>query len=552
MLPDRVFRSDCYPSHAVRINSYSKPKYLLEVLKVIDGMPELATLLASPLGALFSLPVRQCSLSGQLVHQMLCRQLHTTNSEELWFVFAGQPLRFSLTEFHEVTGLDCSPLPAERDLAAATTHAEGSAPYWYSLIGGTLGSVTVKELLRRLKSEPAMPSWRKFRLALVVIVDGILLTRTHPVKASPEVVEMVKDIDFFLSYPWGRHSFHRMLRMVKVGPYIEDTSSLVGKLKQSSLAVHGFPLSIQLFAFKIILAFLSLLRNGDEKYTFLHQRIPCLLKCTTYHTSNILSLEKKIDVRFPPYLFLLSFIFLRIPAANLFSPQLQVIHSQPRPTSSLESGYCDPKVHFLESLLASSYQLTEKDWPGGDSSLPSLQSSRKRTSPSLNSGSSSSGVHNLRTNSKRYTNGSSVNNPRDADTRLDRRLKSFKASILDEVRHLITQNTLVVDASIKPLQPDASQRTSVIPSRRTRSGCAGVSADSFSTRSSANPSFSPPYAKQSPLSDPAIDSHHTVISPVTGVYSPVDPFKSGGSGFPLGNTDVSPPDVMQFFLPFYT
>ena len=236
----------------------------------------------------------------------------------------------------------------------------------------------------------------------------------------------------------------------------------------------------------------------------------------------------------------------------MFFQQLQVIHSQPRPTSSRESGYCDPKVHFLESLLASSYQFTEKDWPGGDSSLPSLHSSRKRTSRSLNSGSSSSGVHNLRTNSKRYTNGSLVNNPRDADTRLDRRLKSFKASILDEVRHLITQNTLVVDASVKPLQPDASQRTSVIPSRRTRSGCAGVSADSFSTRSAANPSFSSPYAKQSPLSDPAVDSHHTFISPVTGVYSPVDPFKCGGSGFPLGNTDVSSPDVMQIFLPFYT
>ena len=79
-----------------------------------------------------------------------------------------------------------------------------------------------------------------------------------------------------------------------------------------------------------------------------------------------------------------------------------------------------------------------------------------------------------------------------------------------------------------------------------------MSVDSFSTCSAGNPSFSPPYAKQSPLSDPAIDSHHTVISPVTGVYSPVDPFKCGGSGFPLGNTDVSPPDVMQIFLTFYT
>ena len=179
--------------------------------------------------------------------------------------------------------------------------------------------MTVKKLLRRLKSEPAMASWRKFRLALVVSVDGILLSRTHPVKASPEVVEMVKDVEFFLRYPWGRHAFHRMLRMVKVGSYIEDTSSLVGKLKQSSLAVHGFSLSIQLFAFKTIPVLLTLLRNGDEKETFLDQTIPCLPKCKTYHTSNIMSLEKQIYVSSPSFISLCcTFFLLLIPSSIIY------------------------------------------------------------------------------------------------------------------------------------------------------------------------------------------------------------------------------------------
>ena len=93
---------------------------------------------------------------------MLCRQLHTTNNDELWFVFGGQPLRFSLTEFHEVTGLDCSALTSEIELASATTHAEGSAPYWYTLIGGKPGFVTMKELVRWLKCEPDMASCANF------------------------------------------------------------------------------------------------------------------------------------------------------------------------------------------------------------------------------------------------------------------------------------------------------------------------------------------------------------------------------------------------------
>ena len=64
VLPERIFKADHYPGHAVRINSYSKPKYLLDIFNVLHGMPELDTLLSSPLGSLFSLHVRQCSISG--------------------------------------------------------------------------------------------------------------------------------------------------------------------------------------------------------------------------------------------------------------------------------------------------------------------------------------------------------------------------------------------------------------------------------------------------------------------------------------------------------
>lgn len=88
-LPERIFAVNRYPGHVVRINSYSRPRYLIDILHILAGMRELDTLLASPLGALFSLPVQHCSLSGQLVHQMLCRQLCTANADEIWFVFGA-------------------------------------------------------------------------------------------------------------------------------------------------------------------------------------------------------------------------------------------------------------------------------------------------------------------------------------------------------------------------------------------------------------------------------------------------------------------------------
>lgn len=46
--------------------------------------------------------------SGKLVHSFLCKERITSNMHEKWFFFARTPLRFSLQEFHAVTGLKIS------------------------------------------------------------------------------------------------------------------------------------------------------------------------------------------------------------------------------------------------------------------------------------------------------------------------------------------------------------------------------------------------------------------------------------------------------------
>lgn len=185
-------------------------------------------------------------------------------------------------------------------MLSATTHAAGSSPYWYKLIGGKLGSVTVEELVTRLKTTPSMPPWQKFQLSLVVIVEGILLCRTQPVKPSVEIVEMVKTVDFFLAYPWGRHAFTRTINMIKVGRHISDISTLVKKLQQSSMAVHSFPLAIQLHAFNSIPLLLTLLPHSDSNSSFRDSLLTTLPKIKSYHTSNILQIEYDPQV-FPPF-----------------------------------------------------------------------------------------------------------------------------------------------------------------------------------------------------------------------------------------------------------
>ncbi|XP_010421463.1 PREDICTED: uncharacterized protein LOC104706920 [Camelina sativa] len=315
-LPERIFADNHYPAHVVCINSYSRPRYLIDILHILAGLLELQILLVSPLESLFSLPVRFCFLSGQLVHQLLCRQLYTPNCEEMWFVYAGQPLRFSLVEFEELTGLSCKPFSLRAVLLSRTTHADGCAPYWYKIIGHDIGSTTVDDLITLLKSEPTMPVWRKFRLALLVIVEGILLCRTQPVKPSLEVVEMVKDIDFFLHYPWGRHSFKRLLRMVTIGDYIADKPALI-----------------------------KFLPHSEDQSTFLDQPLKYLPKCKSYHTYNFLSTEHDPAVLFP--------------------------FSAPSQFRYIALG--DPKRQVLEAIVSSANKFDKSFSFGGDSEDPEEQ-----------------------------------------------------------------------------------------------------------------------------------------------------------------------------------
>lgn len=137
-----------------------------------------------------------------------------------------------------------------------------------------------------------MPGWKKLRLALIVIVEGILICNSQPVRASPEVVEMVRDLDSFFSYPWGRESFLLTMRMVKV----ETLDELVDKLVQSHAATHGFILALQLFVLHSIPMLEQILPDSDDEQTFTTRSLVHLTALKTFHNENILQVENHPEV----------------------------------------------------------------------------------------------------------------------------------------------------------------------------------------------------------------------------------------------------------------
>ncbi|EFH42283.1 predicted protein [Arabidopsis lyrata subsp. lyrata] len=314
--------------------------------------------------------------------------------------------------------------------------------------------------------------------------------------------------------------------MVKVGSYLEDADSLVAKLKQSSVAVHGFPLAIQLFALKYIPLLLTILPNGEDQSTFLDRIIHHLPKCKSFHTSNILRLE--------------------------YSSNLCVLHPQNPDPAFVASEHCDPKVKELERLIASSFQFTKDVWSGGDASMPSLTSSRKRKSIPSRSASSSSGPEDFCKQKKRVGHRSSVKIRGNADTLIEKHLKSFKASLLVELSHLIQHSHQSTRRGVPPVNKSSivSPAVSSSPVRNTRSGCAGLSAGSFSKRSASNTRSSSSNAKHSPICHPAVGFAHTVLSPGKCLESMVDPEAVGFTDFQHLDTDVLPPEHIDCIVSF--
>lgn len=300
LLPPRLFSTDRYPVKG-RINSYSKPEYLLDLFEVLEGSPEFDWLKASCFGRLFQLPVRKSSLSGKLVHQILCRSLITKKRHEMWFVFGGHPIRFSLREFAVLTGLNCGPYPSKKELKKMQSES------YYETLFGSTKSFSIREIVNILKRDKRLPSskqmggGRRLRLALIVIVDGILACDSSNVRATAEVASMLADVDLFVKYPWGRKSFDLTIEMVKVGPKNEEPALLADKLMQSHTATHGFTLAFQLLFLHAIPLFERFLPDASDEQTFSDRSVLHLTLLKTFHNSNIL--ETEMDPKVSPFFF---------------------------------------------------------------------------------------------------------------------------------------------------------------------------------------------------------------------------------------------------------
>ncbi|KAL0756539.1 hypothetical protein Bca101_094207 [Brassica carinata] len=354
--PERLFARNCYPSKP-RLNIYSKASIIGSLVKLLRGSPEMNCLLGSQFRALFHLPVSRCSNSVKLVHSLLSRQLVTMRLYELWFLFADKPLRFSLREFGDITGLKYEP---EREKVGNGSESIDATlgRMWKELFETEDEDVTVPDVLRMLE-QPSLPEWKRLPLALIALVDGLLVCGHKLLRVTPAYVEMLEDTVSFLQYPWGREAFVSTLSRL-TPPQPSDPSKMDKslsvmrlRLKQQSTACYGFPLALQLFAFKAIPSLLEKIPEPNKTTSFLKEPEG------RDSTNALLNFEDIL----------------------LVETQIEVIATYSIPDEGGDPKWkkevIDPQIDNLVRRMREGHEFKATDFSGGDSSIPPLKAAEK-------------------------------------------------------------------------------------------------------------------------------------------------------------------------------
>lgn len=249
-IPERVFAFGEEPV-GVRVTPYHKPFAIKKILRALED-DEVEVLRRSPFGKLVEIAEKP-TFSGRFGRYIISRQLKVKKKHEAWFLFAGNPIRFSLQEFALVTGLNCGQYPADAKKKAKKHINE--KPYWCELFG-TLKEVPVNSVIRMLKKRSVTGKETRLKYALLALLASVVLPTTHNPRISHDHAEKIKDLEGFLAFPWGRLSFDLLMSSIKERNEVS--------LSQNTIALKGFVLALQLVMIEAVPALTEVVHEGGS------------------------------------------------------------------------------------------------------------------------------------------------------------------------------------------------------------------------------------------------------------------------------------------------
>ncbi|ESQ37567.1 hypothetical protein EUTSA_v10003101mg [Eutrema salsugineum] len=148
--------------------------------------------------------------SAKTVQYFVSNQLKVDRNHEFWTLIGGRPVRFSLFEYAEITGLNCDPIDPNDKLEIDHTEfwAEigvrgGEGPNW-------------NELEARMKTCQAWTYEKKKMLALLFILHVGVLGLHRNSRIPLALAKTVMDEAAFERQSWVHYGFHEIIYSIKI------------------------------------------------------------------------------------------------------------------------------------------------------------------------------------------------------------------------------------------------------------------------------------------------------------------------------------------------
>ncbi|CAN7042555.1 unnamed protein product [Brassica rapa subsp. trilocularis] len=226
-LPELRYPIGSEPEKTISINQHSIVAYI-KTVKEILGNDEFNRIRGTFLGPVIKLGERSLKLSSKIVHAVPTKNIKTVKRHEAWFHFGAQPMRFSIREFHMVTGLKCSG-------EAREPREETEKFKWDFLKGRTH---TVKDVEKQLRNTREDASDERFCLAMLLLIESILLQKSlldGGITFSLDYVKIAQDMDVLMTYPWGRTVYNLLLKSLQ--------RAVDKSLDKNNYDLQGFPMA---------------------------------------------------------------------------------------------------------------------------------------------------------------------------------------------------------------------------------------------------------------------------------------------------------------------
>ncbi|XP_010431051.1 PREDICTED: uncharacterized protein LOC104715335 [Camelina sativa] len=163
----------------------------------------------SQLGVLLDLAESDYLFCGKTIHYLLSNQLAINIPSEVWFLVGGKPLRFSLYEYEEISGLNCEKIDE-------TEFEVDHTPLWAALKVKAFNGPNWEELVEGLRSCRGWSDEMKTQIVRLYLVHVGVLGLSRSSRIPLEYAKRALNEEAFESFQWGRVGFKSLVDSIKV------------------------------------------------------------------------------------------------------------------------------------------------------------------------------------------------------------------------------------------------------------------------------------------------------------------------------------------------